>query len=308
MNDPVSPPDLSSLLYQAGHPLPLTLSFISPRNFDPNSSVVRRMMTPHRTNHYFLLFVKEGELGYTVDLRPFSAKADQALFILPHQVRVPPASKGSEDFFKLTLDESCLARLPRVYRFWLDPLSSQLIPLPAEVRQRVWSVLGLLEDAWAGGTGSPDLVLGYLNALMSELETAYFEGAARRTEDRDLETFLRFKTLVEERFKTQPRVADLARTLGLSETRLYTVVKAFTGISPKEFLTKRTIVEAQRLLFYSRPSVKELTRRLGFDDESYFSRLFKKEAGRSVSAFVASLEEKSGIGEDSSIPLTAVLD
>ena len=302
-----TPPDLSPLLYQTDRPRPLNLSVITPRNFDPGSPMVRKMTNPHRMNHYFLLFVREGQMTYTVDLRQFTATTETALFVLPHQVRVPPADKGRADFFKLTFDEAVLARLPRNYRFWLDPLSSQVVRLPLDVRQRIWSVLGLLEEAWAEGTGEPDLIVAYLQALMSELEAAYFS-AGRQVEDRDLETFVRFKSLVEESFSRQPKVANLARTLAQSETRLYTLVKEFTGISPKEFLTKRTMVEAQRLLFYSRPSVKELTHRLGFEDDSYFSRLFKKEVGQSVSAFVASLEEKSGTGEDSSIPRLVSLE
>jgi len=289
MPDPF-PPDLSSLLYRADRPQPLNLLVITPRNFDPSSPIVRKLTDPHRIDHYYLLFVREGELTYTVDLRPFTATAGTGLFILPHQVRVPPALKAGVEFVKLTFDQSVMARLPRAYRFWLDPLSTQRIPLSPEVRQRVWSVLDLLEETWANGKGEPDLILVYLQALMGELEVAYFAGVARQAENRDLETFVRFKILIEERFALQPKVADLARALAQSETRLYTIVKAFTGLSPKEFLTKRTITEAQRLLYYSRPSVKELAAHLGFDDESYFSRLFKKEVGRSVSSFSTSLE------------------
>jgi len=302
------PPDLSPLLYRAHPRRPLNLSVITPGNFDPDSPVVRQMTIPHRMNHYFLLFVNEGRIIYTVDLREFTATPETVLFVLPHQVRVPPAAKGGADFFKLTFDEAVLARLPRAFNFWLDPLSSQGVRLSADARKRVWSVLRLLEETWAEGTGEPDLILAYLQTLMSELEAAYFSGVEHQAADRDLDTFVRFKTLVEESFSRQPRVADLARTLAQSETRLYTMVKAFTGLSPKEFLTKRTIVEAQRLLFYSRPTVKELTRRLGFGDESYFSRLFKKEVGSSVSAFVAALAEKSPVPEDSSILPETSLD
>jgi len=283
------PPDLSSLLYQAAPPQPLNLSIVTPRNFDPESPTVRKMTNPHRMSHYFLLFVKEGEVTYSVDLRPVTATADTVLFVLPHQVRVPPARKGDADFFKLVFDESVLARLPRTYRFWLDPLSSQVVPLSADARRRVWSALGSLEETWAQGQGEPALVLVYLQVLMSELDVAYLAGVGRQSATRDLDAFVKFKALVEERFALQPKVADLAEVLAQSETRLYTVVKAFTGLSPKEFLTKRTIVEAQRLLYYSRPSVKELAAHLGFDDESYFSRWFKKEVGRSVSSFSTSL-------------------
>jgi AraC-like DNA-binding protein len=303
-----TPPNFSSLLYQADKPRTLPLRVITPRNFDPGSPVVRRLSGAHRIEHYFLLFVKEGELSYSVDLHPATARSDAALFVLPHQIRTPPATKARAEFVKLTFDQSVLARLPRSYRFWLDPFSTQTVPLDGATRPRVWSVLSLLEETWANGAGDTDLVLAYLQALMGELEAAYFARGRHAGDNRDLETLVRFKTLVEETFARQPKVVDLARTLGQSETRLYTMVKALTGLSPKAFLTKRTILEAQRLLYYSRPSVKELAAHLGVDDESYFSRLFKRQVGCSVSAFVANLEEKSTIDDDSSLPVTSGLE
>lgn len=36
------------------------------------------------------------------------------------------------------------------------------------------------------------------------------------------------------------------------------------------------IIEAQRLLYYTENDVKEIAFSLGFEDHSYFSRLFKK--------------------------------
>ena len=48
------------------------------------------------------------------------------------------------------------------------------------------------------------------------------------------------------------------------------------------------MIEAQRKLRYSNLSVKELAYELGFNDPDYFSRLFKKSTGKSVSDFLHS--------------------
>jgi AraC family transcriptional activator of pobA len=302
----LGPPDLSGLLYEGTQPILRNLSVVSPRNFDSGSAKVQQLLQPHRTKHYFLLFVRSGSVTYTVDLKGITVGEGQVLFVQPHQIRVPPASKSGADFFKITFDDGCLGRLPRTNRFWLDPLSSPKISLETRAQERVWALLPLLEKAWDEGAGPADLVLAYLQAVLAEVEASYFAGVPTVSLDRTMEAFVRFKHLVEESFPHQPTVADLARALGQSETRLYTVVKKLSGLSPKEYLTKRTVVEAQRLLVYSQLSVKELARHLGFDDESYFSRLFKKEVGQSVSAFVASLEEKSITPEDSSLLTNAV--
>ena len=77
-------------------------------------------------------------------------------------------------------------------------------------------------------------------------------------------------------------------------SNLYNIVKAFSGVSPKEFITNRLMLEAQRKLFYSETSVKELAYELGFSDPDYFSKLFKKNTGKSVTQFVESIQDLSG--------------
>ena len=66
-----------------------------------------------------------------------------------------------------------------------------------------------------------------------------------------------------------------------------------SGLSPKKYLIERLILEAQRILFYERPSVKELAYELGFADPDYFSRLFKKHTGKSISRFVGYIQDLS---------------
>jgi AraC family transcriptional activator of pobA len=53
------------------------------------------------------------------------------------------------------------------------------------------------------------------------------------------------------------------------------------------------MMEAQRKLLYSNLSVKELAYELGFNDPDYFSRLFKKSTGESVSDFLRSQDLSS---------------
>ena len=81
--------------------------------------------------------------------------------------------------------------------------------------------------------------------------------------------------------------------LGLSETSLYDLVKEWAGVSPKEYMNRRVALEAQRLLLYSGVSVKELAGRLGFADENYLSRFFRKQTGNSVTDFLSQFEELS---------------
>jgi AraC-like DNA-binding protein len=45
------------------------------------------------------------------------------------------------------------------------------------------------------------------------------------------------------------------------------------------------MLEAKRLLYHSQSSIKEIAYELGYEDHTYFSRLFKKTVGRTPGAF-----------------------
>ncbi|WP_236049715.1 helix-turn-helix domain-containing protein [Hymenobacter negativus] len=52
------------------------------------------------------------------------------------------------------------------------------------------------------------------------------------------------------------------------------------------------MLEAKRRLYYSHGSIKELAYDLGFNDLEYFSRLFKKTTGQTVSMYMQDLSGK----------------
>ena len=85
----------------------------------------------------------------------------------------------------------------------------------------------------------------------------------------------------------------IAKKLALTTNSLYRIVKEYSGTSPKDFLTNRLMIEAQRKLHYSNLSVKELAYELGFNDPDYFSRLFKKCTGKNVSEILENRQDLS---------------
>jgi AraC family transcriptional regulator, transcriptional activator of pobA len=79
-----------------------------------------------------------------------------------------------------------------------------------------------------------------------------------------------------DRIKHEKRPAFYADQLNISETYLNEAVKEITGFTATYWLMNEVMVEAKRLLAYSRLSVKEIANDLGYDDHTYFSKLFKK--------------------------------
>lgn len=75
----------------------------------------------------------------------------------------------------------------------------------------------------------------------------------------------------------------LGAELGLSLPHLNDVFKSYTGMTPFQYCLHVKINRAKEILAGGESSVKEIAWKVGFDDQYYFSRLFKKKTGYSPS-------------------------
>ncbi|MFA5866209.1 MAG: AraC family transcriptional regulator [Phycisphaerae bacterium] len=79
-------------------------------------------------------------------------------------------------------------------------------------------------------------------------------------------------------------LASVARQFSFSPVHFRRMFKHHTGISPKEFVTSLRISKAKELLSQGRP-IKEVAKRVGYEDIFYFMRVFKKATGISPGKF-----------------------
>ncbi len=94
-----------------------------------------------------------------------------------------------------------------------------------------------------------------------------------------------FRQLVNEQFRQQRSVDHYARQMGLTAGHLGRLCREALGQSPLDVVNARIVHEAERELVYSSLSIKQLAGELGFDDEAYFGRFFKKHTGRRPTEF-----------------------
>jgi AraC-like DNA-binding protein len=242
----------------------------------------------HRKPHYFFIFMLDGLSRHGVDLREFDIKNNELLFILPHQIHQLPTTHGGKEYFKLAFDENCLSLLPKQYPFLINPLNQQKIQFTSPAAARLRSIFQLLVELLSAMDTDPELILAHLNSLLTEINAVYFSAGINPADDK-LSKYIHFKRFVEDNLTDQPTIREIAEKLALNTNSLYNLVKHYSGLSPKEFITSRLMLEAKRRLYYSEGSIKELAFELGFNDPEYFSRLFKKVNGKSIASFIQDL-------------------
>lgn len=97
----------------------------------------------------------------------------------------------------------------------------------------------------------------------------------------------KFRTLVDDNFKKHLPMAFYAGQLGVTPGQLSRLCREVLGSSSLEVVNARLVHEAQRELVFTSSSIQQLADALGFADDAYFGRFFRKHTGLTPREFRA---------------------
>jgi AraC-like DNA-binding protein len=86
-------------------------------------------------------------------------------------------------------------------------------------------------------------------------------------------------------------VEEMSREIGMSRANLNRKIKSITGFPPSELIRNIRLRRAATLLLNKADSVSQIGFIVGFDDHSYFSKLFKKQFGVPPSEYALTKEQ-----------------
>jgi AraC family transcriptional regulator, transcriptional activator of pobA len=115
---------------------------------------------------------------------------------------------------------------------------------------------------------------------------------------------MRFRQLVEERFREHWEVAQYAEALGVTPGRLHAIATRTLGRTPRALIQQRIIYEAAVRLERSAITVKQLSYMLGFRDSAYFNRFFAKHVGIPPARYRSAIVHRNVAGYAPQIPFT----
>ena len=98
-------------------------------------------------------------------------------------------------------------------------------------------------------------------------------------------TYWLFVDLIEKNFAKHHSVKFYTEALSISQTTLAAHTQQYAKTSPLKLINDRIILEAKRMIRYSDLRIKEIAFDLGFKDDSYFAKLFKRNVGMSPVEF-----------------------
>jgi AraC family transcriptional activator of pobA len=127
------------------------------------------------------------------------------------------------------------------------------------------------------GVTNLDIIQPYLIALLCEINKNTLRTDKKGIAATVLTT--KFKEFIYAHIKLQHQVNYYASMLNVTPNHLNKSVKSVTGKSATKWIEESILLEAKYLLYQTNLSINEIAMQVGHYDQSYFSRIFKKNEG-----------------------------
>jgi AraC family transcriptional regulator, transcriptional activator of pobA len=249
----------------------------------------------HRHDFYTIYWIKSGQLVHTIDTVRHVVTNNTLFFLAPGQVHTMEFSEKI-DGYMLAFQENfmCLreqvATLPDINStlFFNNQFSSVLTLNEEEEKDFDLIIQMMMRELKNQGPGYDMALHGLLRYLLvqaSRIKGSNMLLTADLHVSHNSSVFLQFKNLIEEKYTTLKNVSDYAELIHIKPVLLNEISKTLSGITAGEHIRNRVILEAQRYLYNTDLSAKEIAYKLGFEDPHYFSRFFKKYTNQTPSEF-----------------------
>jgi AraC-like DNA-binding protein len=223
-------------------------------------------------NEFQIIYITAGKGTFEVGERVYSVKEGHALLILPGEKHLykPDETTGWTEYWVGFKGEVFSNMLKRNY------LRSDTVYFEPGVHPHFLTIFEtILNEVY---TQQP-LYQIKTCALIFLLIADLLSRERRRSQPGHYEQIVeKTKYVMSQKIYETISLENLAAEIGFSTSRLNEIFKTYTGMTPYQYFIDIKIYEA-KILLEQKMSVKETAFKLGFNDQYYFSRLFKIKTG-----------------------------
>lgn len=250
--------------------------------------------TPHRgtirfpikISMSFCIYCRSGKMSLRVQQQEHIVEGGQMLVIFAGQILERVMVEGELKVIFISIDSEYImtqvrSRYRNRLRGWILRSSEPTLLCPDENGSSGFEKLCaglkmLLKDA--EGDYADGILSGFVT-IFGSLLSEWLEDTAELDKSPAESVFLKFQSDVHNfssRFKS---VAYYASRQNISPRHFTRLIKEASGQDPKDIIKEYVILEAKSLLQSGNYSVHEVASKLGFDNDSFFNRYFRKAAG-----------------------------
>ncbi len=276
-----------------------THTLYDPRNGDLSLTVTDldaapKSAAPARTNCFTLHHVRSGSGTLRADETVHSFAAPCLLCFSPYQaVRLDPARPLGGTSLRFHANFLCVETYHHEIGcngvLFNDPYGVPAVALDkrhdGEFADLIRHTRRELAEA---GLAQAEVLVAYLKILLiraTRLKRARTGACCSTTTGKRPAILDELRDLIEANYRTLHAPADYAGRLHTTLKTLGRLVRDHLGKTLTDLIRERVLKHARWELLHTLKPVKEIAREIGYDDELYFSRMFKKATGYSPSFF-----------------------
>jgi AraC-like DNA-binding protein len=244
----------------------------------------------HRDDYYIFIFLEKGRGKFLIDFEKYEMTESTVLCILPGQVHFPIDYISTcgwilmADRMLVTDEYKAVFEKGSFVKSKIKLTDDEIIDLN--------QCISIIDRRTQGQQPiGRNIVHTLLSAYIGMIAEIYQKGFPVSINNRLATITSQFKSLLSTNYQSLKRPSEYADNLNLSLSYLNEAVKRTTGLSVSDCIRDEIVLQAKRLLFYTNESIKGIACSLGYDDYSYFTRLFTKSTGISPTQFRANYRE-----------------
>lgn len=238
-----------------------------------------------RNNYFTLILITSGEGVATVDLCDYPFKEDTLFAFYPYQPFMLQSKKKltgisiqfHHDFFCIYRHHQEIAANGILFN---NIYQQPFVRLNENCKSTILNLIqGIADELKAEAFRKDEALVSYLKILLVmatriklEQQSLYDSETANGKQQFLIQNL---KNAIEDNFRLMHSVSDYATLMNLTPVSLARITKNHFNKTLSDLITERIIIEAKRELYLSDKTVKEIAYELGYEDEYYFSRVFK---------------------------------
>jgi len=244
----------------------------------------------HRHNFHSIFFIQSGYSVQEIDFEHYEIHAHQMVIIPKGSTHWEQEAKNIKGYAILFTDEffsEVQKELLNGFLQYAIALRKLILPIPSEQIKNIEYYFELLneEQQLSHNQNQTFILQNLMLALLNKLEGLIQNTAQLNDFINKRRPFQKFITLVEQYHLQQKQLDFYTSQLQLTQRQLNKILKELIGQTANQFLIDRIITSAKRELCFGDKTIKEIAYDLGYDNQYYFSRIFKKRTHLSPEQF-----------------------
>ena len=239
-----------------------------------------------RRNYYSIILLNGSSYELTVDFQGYPLQGNQMVCLAPYQP------------FMITSEEKCHGHMLNfhpdffcTYRHQNEIATEGILfnnfhSLPYFTILEQSLFLNLIDhiskEMDRDSIAQHEVLVSFLKVFLIESvrqKKQFDQKLVPRTSDAKSEILQNLVDAIESNYYKLHSPQEYANELCVSAKTLAGIVKKYLNQTPSSLISNRIIIEAKRELYLTSKPIKLIAAFLGYDDEFYFSRFFKKKVG-----------------------------